>query len=280
MAQSERLLATGDWNCTSAAFDAGTTIHEAFEAQAARSPDAVAVVYEGETLSYAELNARANRLAHYLRESGVGPDTRAAICVERSLEMMVGLLGILKAGGAYVPLDPEYPLDRLRYMLEDSAPVVLLAQGSLEGVRDLLHDYEGLLLDLEDEDPEWSGHASRNPEIEGFTPDRLAYVIYTSGSTGKPKGVMHTTAGYLGPSLTRRLGRSGQAVEAYLDVFRACFPEQAGYAHDQLERRRELSEAQRARESRNAASHLAFIAAGLRNNMYVEKACRRWFLVA
>ena len=99
-----------------------------------KAPHAVAVVYEGRELSYGELNRRANQLAHYLRELGVEPDDRVAICVERGLEMMVGLLGILKAGGAYVPLDPAYPVERLQFMLKDSAPVVLLTQGHLEGL--------------------------------------------------------------------------------------------------------------------------------------------------
>ena len=103
-------------------------VHELFEEQVEKTPDAVAVVYEDATLSYGELNRRANQLAHYLRELGVGPDQRVAICMERSLEMVVGLLGVLKAGGAYVPLDPAYPVERLRYMLDDSAPVAVLTQ--------------------------------------------------------------------------------------------------------------------------------------------------------
>src|SRR5215467_4169657 len=105
--------------------------HELFEEQVKKTPKAEAVVFEDASLSYEELNRRANRLAHYLRELGVKPDERVAICVERGLEMVVGLLGILKAGGAYVPLDPEYPAERLRYMLEDSGPVALLTQRHL-----------------------------------------------------------------------------------------------------------------------------------------------------
>ena len=106
-------------------------MHELFEEQVRRSPEATAVVFEEEELSYGELNARANRLAHYLRELGVKPDERVAIWVERSFEMIVGLLAILKAGGGYVPLDPSYPEERLKYMLADSAPVVLLMQSHL-----------------------------------------------------------------------------------------------------------------------------------------------------
>ena len=106
-------------------------IHELFEEQVEKTPEATAVVYEEEAVSYGELNRRANQLAHYLRELGVGPDERVAICVERSVEMMVALLGVLKAGGAYVPLDPSYPEERLRYMLEDSGPAVLVTQGEI-----------------------------------------------------------------------------------------------------------------------------------------------------
>ena len=114
-----------EWNATDAAFPAGACVHELFEAQVERTPGAVAVVFEARRSRYAELNARANRLAHHLRALGVGPDARVAICVERGPEMVVGLLAMLKAGGAYVPLDPAYPADRLRYMLEDSAPAAL-----------------------------------------------------------------------------------------------------------------------------------------------------------
>ena len=142
-------------------------------------------------LSYAELNRRANQLAHYLRGLGVKPDARVAICVERGLEMIVGLLAVLKAGGAYVPLDPAYPAQRLSYMLEDSGPAVLLTQGHLEElfpeVRDRLP-----MIDLAAEAPPWREQPETNPERAGvgLTPEHLAYVIYTSGSTGMPKGVM------------------------------------------------------------------------------------------
>src|SRR4029077_6122144 len=106
-------------------------IHELFEEQAARTPEAVAVVFEHQWLSYGELNRRANQLAHYLRHFGVRPDARVAVCMERSLEMIIGLLGIVKAGGAYVPLDPSYPRERLHYMLEDSQPLALLTEAHL-----------------------------------------------------------------------------------------------------------------------------------------------------
>ncbi len=123
---TERQQILDQWNETRAEYPAERCLHELFEEQVERTPTATAIQYEDRTLSYAELNARANRLARYLREQGVGPDSRVGICVERSLEMVVGLLGILKAGGAYVPLDPSYPAQRLKYMLSDSTPVLLL----------------------------------------------------------------------------------------------------------------------------------------------------------
>ncbi|TBW45040.1 non-ribosomal peptide synthetase, partial [Marinobacter halodurans] len=128
---AERQLLLEDWNATEASYPSEQCIHELFEAQVQRSPEAVALVHGDETLSYGALNARANQLAHYLRELGVGPDDRVAICAERSLAMVVGLLGVLKAGGAYVPLDPEYPAERVAYMLEDSAPVAVLVHGDV-----------------------------------------------------------------------------------------------------------------------------------------------------
>src|SRR6201999_4377622 len=154
-----------------------------------RTPDAVAVVFEDEQLSYAELNSRANQLAHYLQGLGVGPDARVALCAERSLEMIVALLAVLKAGGAYVPLDPAYPEERLSFMLEDSAPVVLLRQSHLSV---LFQDAEVAVLDLDAEAAPWRDCPEANIDARsiGLTPQHLAYIIYTSGSTGKPKGVM------------------------------------------------------------------------------------------
>ena len=128
LSEAERHQLLVEWNATGADYPRDKCVHELFEAQAARTPDAVAIVHEDAQLTYAELNAKANRLAHHLRGLGVKPDALVAICVERSLEMVVGLLAILKAGGAYVPLDPAYPAERLAYMLEDSAPVVVLTQ--------------------------------------------------------------------------------------------------------------------------------------------------------
>jgi amino acid adenylation domain-containing protein len=185
---AERRRVVEEWNRTEAPYPRNACIHELFEAQVERTPDAVAVVFGEEALTYAELNRRANRVAHRLRELGVGPDARVAICVERGLEMVVGVLGVLKAGGAWVPLDPAYPAERLRYMLADSAPRVVLTQSS-PAAQDGLFDRPGvevLALDAPDE----GEPPSTNPGRGALRPDHLAYVIYTSGSTGTPKGVM------------------------------------------------------------------------------------------
>ncbi|HEU4882390.1 MAG TPA: amino acid adenylation domain-containing protein, partial [Longimicrobium sp.] len=189
LSEEERRRVVEDWNRTEAGYPRELCIHELFEAQVERAPDAPAVVCGGEALTYAALNARANRLAHHLRALGVGPDARVAICVHRGVEMMAGLLAIMKAGGAYVPLDPAYPVERLRHMLADSAPAVLLTQGSLAGLFD---GTDVRLIDLVADAGTWAGEPETNPARPdiGLTPDHLAYVIYTSGSTGQPKGVM------------------------------------------------------------------------------------------
>ena len=132
LSDGERQHLLYELNETATADAHGNCLQELFEAQVELRPEAVALVYGDSQLSYEELNSRANQVAHYLREQGVGPDTLVGLCVERSLEMVVGLLGILKAGGAYVPLDPSYPQERLEYMLEDSAPAVVLTQAALE----------------------------------------------------------------------------------------------------------------------------------------------------
>ncbi|MGN7938192.1 amino acid adenylation domain-containing protein, partial [Pseudomonas sp. 22447] len=179
----EQLLAT--FNATQAEYPLEQTIHGLFEAQVQRTPDALAVLHRGQRLSYRELNERANRLAHYLRKQGVQPDSRVAICVERGLDMVVGLLAILKAGGGYVPLDPAYPADRIAYMLEDSAPAAVLAQAATLG---LLAGAAMPVIDLGRE--LWQDESVLNPQVPELTSAHLAYVIYTSGSTGLPKGVM------------------------------------------------------------------------------------------
>jgi non-ribosomal peptide synthetase component F len=132
LTEAERHQILVEWNDNKADFPQDKCIHQLFEEQVAKSPEAVAVVFEDQQLTYAQLNAKANQLAHHLRSLGVKPDTLVAICVERSLEMVIGLLGILKAGGAYVPLDPDYPAERLVYMLQDTAAPVLLTQGRLK----------------------------------------------------------------------------------------------------------------------------------------------------
>ncbi|MCE6981566.1 amino acid adenylation domain-containing protein, partial [Pseudomonas frederiksbergensis] len=176
------------WNTTDAQYEHDCTVHGLFEAQAAAQPDAVAVVYEDQTLTYGALNARANQVAHRLLALGVCPDDRVAICVERGLDMIVGLLGILKSGAGYVPLDPAYPRERLAFMLDDSAPVALLTQSQLQVQLPALR-VPVLLLDQ----PEAAGIAAQpqhNPDVRALASHHLAYVIYTSGSTGLPKGVM------------------------------------------------------------------------------------------
>ncbi|HLO52432.1 MAG TPA: AMP-binding protein, partial [Kamptonema sp.] len=167
-------------------------IHQLFEFQVKRSPDAIAVIFEGQQLTYQELNSQANQLAHYLKTLGVGPEVLVAACVERSLEMVVGLLGILKAGGAYVPLDPNYPVNRLAFMLEHSQTPVLLTQQHLV---DSLPEHQAHVICLDGNLETVSRFTEENPE-SGVTPENLAYVIYTSGSTGQPKGVAiaHTGA--------------------------------------------------------------------------------------
>ena len=189
LSAAERHRAVVEWNATDADYPSDKCIHELFEAQAEKAPDAVAVVYEGRQLTYGELNAQANRLAHHLRGLGVKPDTLVAICVERSLEMVAGLLAILKAGGAYVPLDPAYPAERLAFMLADSAPAAVLTDAAS---RAAVADCAGGLpaIDLAADAHLWAGQPESNPDRAGLTPGHLAYVIYTSGSTGRPKGVM------------------------------------------------------------------------------------------
>ncbi|MCK4140632.1 amino acid adenylation domain-containing protein, partial [Ralstonia pseudosolanacearum] len=181
--EGERTQLLESWNETKAPYPQASTIHGLFEAQVRRTPEAIAVEHEGRQVSYAELNARANRVAHALIGLGVGPDARVGLCAERSVELVVGLLGILKAGGGYVPLDPSYPQDRLAYMLEDSAPVAVLAQSN---TREPLGALSVPVLDLDGPLEE----AEHDPQVTGLEPHHLAYVIYTSGSTGRPKGVV------------------------------------------------------------------------------------------
>ncbi|MDE4540403.1 amino acid adenylation domain-containing protein [Pseudomonas sp. ITEM 17296] len=161
------------------------TLPALFQAQVRRTPHAIALQAEDGCLDYQALNAQANRLAHHLIALGVKPDARVAVCVERGVALMVALLGVLKAGGAYVPLDPAYPAERLRFMLEDSTPSVVLVHGATLG---LFEPMPGPVLDLDRGD--WHACSAADPQVPGLGPRQLAYVMYTSGSTGTPKGVM------------------------------------------------------------------------------------------
>ncbi|AUX42315.1 peptide synthetase [Sorangium cellulosum] len=166
-------------------------LHQLFEAQAARTPEQVALVFGSERLTYAELNRRANQLAHHLRRHGVGPDTVVAVVAERSLELVVALYGVLKAGGAYLPIDPTYPAERIRVLLEDAASPVLLTQ---EKWRSALPETSARVVRLDADWPAVEAESGDDPRpVSG--PEHLAYVIYTSGSTGKPKGVENSHRG-------------------------------------------------------------------------------------
>ena len=179
-----------DWNIVQQELPQDRCLHQLFETQVEQTPEAIAVVCEEEQLSYRELNVRANQLAHSLRVLGVGPDKLVGLCMESSLEMIIGVLGILKAGGAYVPLDPGYPAERLAFMLQDAQVAVVVTQQTL---RDRLSAFRGQVLDLEQENSKLLSQPVENLAPTSL-PQHLAYVIYTSGSTGTPKGVMITHA--------------------------------------------------------------------------------------
>lgn len=186
LTETERHQLLVEWNDTQADYPKDQCIHQLFESQAAQTPNVTALVFENIRLSYQDLNRQANQLAHYLQSLGVGPETLVGLCVERSLEMVVGLLGILKAGGAYVPLDPAYPQERLAFILADTNAPVLLTQIHLQ---DKFPDYGGQLICLDDTPDNVRKQTDTNP-ASNATPTNLAYIIYTSGSTGQPKGVM------------------------------------------------------------------------------------------
>jgi amino acid adenylation domain-containing protein len=195
-AEKNKLLVK--WNNTQKDYPLDICLHQLFEKQVTKTPDAIAVVFEEKSLTYAELNYQANRLAHYLQQLGVGKDILVGICLDRSLEMVVGLLAILKAGGAYVPIDPSYPSERIEFILQDADLKIILTQQHL---RETLSSHPAQLICL---DAEWekgiknlssSFSESQSNLINNSTPDSLAYVIYTSGSTGTPKGAMNTHRG-------------------------------------------------------------------------------------
>ena len=186
LTEQEREQIVVEWNRTETEYPKQRCVHELFAEQATRRPDAAAVVYDNQKLSYRELDQRTNQLAHYLRTIGVGADSLVGICMERSMQMIVGILAILKAGGAYVPLDPSYPKERLGFMLKDAQARVVLSQ---EEFKDLLPQSDVTVISL---DSQWEAIArySTEPVDSGIKAQNLAYVIYTSGSTGIPKGVM------------------------------------------------------------------------------------------
>jgi amino acid adenylation domain-containing protein len=189
LSEAERALVLDEWNRTAAEVPADRCVHELFEAQAARTPGAVAVCFEEESLTYRALNERANRLAHSLRRRGVGPEVRVGVLVERSPALITAVLGVLKAGGAYVPLDSTYPAERLRYVLEDSGARVLVTGGGA-GAALAGEEVGGLaVVDLDaDADADAIAGEPETPPATGVLPQNLAYVIHTSGSTGRPKG--------------------------------------------------------------------------------------------
>ncbi|MCB8783758.1 non-ribosomal peptide synthetase [Planktothrix agardhii] len=187
LTERERHQLLVEWNDTDTAYPDKKCIHQLFEEQVERTPDAVAVVFENESLTYGELNNRANQLAHYLCQNyQIKPDTLVGICVERSLEMIIGILGILKAGAAYLPLDPEYPQERLSFMLEDSQVKVLVTQAKLV---ESIPEHQAQLVCLDTDWEKIAQNITSNPENKS-EPENLTYIIYTSGSTGKPKGVL------------------------------------------------------------------------------------------
>jgi amino acid adenylation domain-containing protein len=180
-----------DWNNTKVDYPQEACIHKLFEAQVEKTPDAVAVLFENQKLTYQELNNRANQLAHYLQNLGVKPETLVGICMERSVEMVVGILAIMKAGGAYLPLDPLLPPERLAFMLEDAQLALLLVQPHLVYE---LPPHQAKLVTIDKEGAEFNDYSQANP-VSSVQLENIAYVIYTSGSTGKPKGAINTHKG-------------------------------------------------------------------------------------
>jgi amino acid adenylation domain-containing protein len=185
--ESEERLLLEEWNNTAADYSVGRCVHQLFEARAALDPGATAARCEGESITYGELNERANRLAHHLRSLGVGSEVMVGVLMERSINWVVALLGVLKAGGAYVSLDPQYPAERLAFMVEDARAPVLLTQGRLVG--DGVESGDVKVVRIDDDWDTIAGHDAHDPENLA-APENAAYVVYTSGSTGRPKGVV------------------------------------------------------------------------------------------
>ncbi|MEW6737700.1 MAG: amino acid adenylation domain-containing protein, partial [Acidobacteriota bacterium] len=188
LTSTEQIQLLVEWNATDQEYDREKTIHQLFENQVRRSPDAVALIYQEQQLTYSELNSSANQLANYLRSLGVGPEALVGIHIEPSVNMVIALLGILKAGGAYLPLDPKYPKERLLFMLEDANVSLILTEYKLAGE---LPDHKTKAICLDTEWETFSKIDLSNPD-NSASGDNLAYVIYTSGSTGRPKGVQIT----------------------------------------------------------------------------------------
>ena len=186
LTEPERRQVLVDWNNTGVDYPGPELLHQLIEAQAARTPDAVALIFGEQQLTYRELNRRSNQLAHYLQSAGAGPEAMIGLCIERSVEMIVGLLGILKAGAAYVPLDPSYPKERLAFYLQDAAPILVLTR---ERLLSSLPEESLITICLDSPANPFGGCSGINPDVK-VHPYNLAYVIYTSGSTGKPKAVM------------------------------------------------------------------------------------------
>jgi amino acid adenylation domain-containing protein len=222
ISEEERHQILHDFNDTKADYPKDKTVHQLFEEQVARTPDKTALVFEDQSLTYRELNRRANQLARLLRSKGVGQDTIVGIMVERSLEMIIGLLGIVKAGGAYLPLDPDYPEERIGFMLEDSSATILLTQSRL---RERI-SFPGETIDLDDPET-FRGDDSDLLNIN--KPEDLLYVIYTSGSTGTPKGVLiehRNVVNLISHEFTRAdLDFTGRVLQFTTICFDVCYQE-------------------------------------------------------
>lgn len=186
----EERLTLESWNLTEARFPKVSSLHEMIEAQVERTPNNPAIWYEGRFLSYADLNCRANQLAHHLQSLGVGPESLVGVCMERSFALVTALLGVLKAGGAYVPFDPSFPRERLSYLVQDSGVPILLVQDAFSAS----FDSQRLIVSLDAECRTLHNQSTANPRTS-VSPDNLAYLIYTSGSTGNPKGAMNSHRG-------------------------------------------------------------------------------------
>jgi tyrocidine synthetase III len=231
MSKEEQATILIDWNATQAEYPKDKTVHQLFEEQAERTPDNIAVVFEENSLTYKQLNNRANQLARVLREKGVTPDSIVGIMAYRSVEMIVGIIAVLKAGGAYLPIDPEHPEDRIAYILEDSETGIILTQPELADKARLNKGVD--VIDLEDQDL-YRGNGENLSMMSN--PHNLAYIIYTSGSTGKPKGVMieHTSVVNILTALQKKYPLS--ASDAYLLKTTYCFDvsvtELFGWFHD------------------------------------------------